>query len=234
MAAFRSIIAAGMIAAALTSGSAQATPVSGGDDVVYDLNQLWNGTAPLSAKPWMTATFHTVSAGTVTLTLVASLEQANEYIDAFAFNVSPGTITPSNLSISASPSTNPTLTGTFASTQNQQNINGGGDGATGFDVLLTWATSNANDGIARFNGTDTVTLTITDLADGITAQSFKGKNTGSMNAYVAAHIQGIAGSGESASGTIYSVSEPNTVALFAAGLLGIGLIRRRMNGSGAF
>jgi hypothetical protein len=83
-----------VFAALLTFGAVGETRAN----LIYELEGLFNGMAPSSPAPWLTAEFITVTPGTVTLILTSSLEVSSEFIGQVGFNVKGG-ITPSTLSI---------------------------------------------------------------------------------------------------------------------------------------
>lgn len=197
-------------------------------DLVFSLGTVFNGSTPTSTPPWLTATFHTVATGDVTLTLAASLNVASEFIDDVAFNVDP-TILPSSLTLTQSPLVDPKVTSFQNTTQNAQNLIGGGSAGSGFDVILGWATAA---GVGRFDGTDSVTIDIT--GGSITENSFNFTNTGSANATVAAHVQGIPPIPPGSSGAVMvtngTIPEPGGLALIAVAMAGLGLAWRRKPG----
>jgi PEP-CTERM motif-containing protein len=197
-------------------------------DLIYNLSSIFNGETPDSTSPWLTATFHTVSTGTVTLTLTSSLEVTSEFISDFAFNVDPS-IVPSSLSfVEGTPvgyTPGPTTVG--AGAQDAQNLNGGGAAGKGFDIQLVF--DNAPPGV-RFDDSDVAVFTITGT--GLTAESFDFTNTGSAHVPVAAHINGITTdcpapelTCSGAAGGV-RVPEPASVLLLFAGFAGLMAWRR--------
>jgi hypothetical protein len=205
-------------------------PAANANGAVYTLNTAFNGTAPTSTPPWLTADFETVSTGTVTLTLTSGLEVASEFITEIGFNVNPS-IVPSDLSIAkTSGSPSPVNNGIHQATQNVQDLNGGGTTGKGFDVLIDWATANNGN---RFGGSDSVTFTIT-LA-GLTAADFDFVNAGGPNgdstlAHVGAHVQGIPTDRSGAIKDGSAVPEPSTLLVWSGlGVLGLALAWRKRN-----
>ena len=196
-------------------------------DLEYDMSSVFNGVTPTSTPPWMTATFHTVSTGTVTLTLTSSLDVSAEFISEVAFNVDP-TIVPSSLVIVEGSHVGSDLATIFNTTQNAQNLGGGGAAGFGFDILIDFPTSNSSD---RFDDSNVAVFTIT--GSGLIAESFGYTNTGAAQANVAAHIQGIpvacppdptcSGAASNGNG---KVPEPASVLLLFAGFAGLMAWRR--------
>lgn len=133
----------------------------------YTLNTTFNGDAPTSPPPWLTATFETVALGEVQLTLQGSLAVASEFLSDVAFNVDPS-IPPSDL-IFSQVSGDPTATVFNHTTQNAQSVTGGGAAGSGFDVDVEWAVSGGPGSPGRFDDTDTVILDIKDPNAPITA-----------------------------------------------------------------
>ncbi len=189
--------------------------------LTFDLGSVFNGVTPTSTPPWLTATFADVTIGTVTLTLTSKLNVTSEFISDVAFNVNPS-ILPSSLTIVQSPIVNPIPTSILHTTDNAQNLIGGGAAGFGFDIMMSWATAN-NSG--RFDDSDVVAFTIT--APNLTAADFDFTNTGSADAKIGAHIQGIPIIGDgTTSGAIKDgggapVPEPATMFLLGLGLIGI-------------
>jgi hypothetical protein len=202
--------------------------------LVFQVDTVFNGSTPASTPPWLTATFNTVVTGQVQLVLESHLNVASEFIDEVTFNVDPS-IVPSDLSIAQDPVANPVITSISNTTDNAQNLTGGGGAGHGFDVKLDWGSAA---GVGRFNDSDVVTLTITGT--GITEDSFNFTNSGGADAHVGAHIQGIPGTAGTISGAVKdssggqppsSVPEPGTWAQLAgiglsAGLLGLRRLHR--------
>ncbi len=66
-------------------------------DIVYNFGDTFSGTSPAGTAPWLTATFHTVSTGTVTLTLNSQLQSSTEFISDVYFNTNPAGLVPASL-----------------------------------------------------------------------------------------------------------------------------------------
>lgn len=189
----------------------------------YNVNTMFNGTVgPASTAPWLTATFTQAGSHHVTLTLTSSLETPSEFFSRVGFNVNPA-ILPSSLTIVQSPvTTSPTISSIVTGAQDAQNLQGGGAAGFGFDVMISFSTSNAGGGSQRFNGSDVVTFDIS--RSGLLASDFDYVNAGGANAHIGAHLQGIPG-GYSAgvkdvddNGIQSTVPEPSTIMLSAVGL----------------
>jgi hypothetical protein len=212
----RSAFLPGLLALATLS------PASAKADLTFNLNQVFNGVAPTSTPPWLKAEFKDVSVGTVDLVLTANLNVASEFIDEVTFNIDP-TVVPSSITLAQTPAVNPLITAITNTTQNAQNLTGGGALGKGFDFKLDW-TSAA--GVGRFDGTDVVTVQLTGT--GLTASMFNFINTGGAKAFVGAHVQGIPlATGGTISGAISAVPEPSSFALIGIGISAMGVIAHR-------
>ncbi len=186
------------------------------------LDTVFNGSTPSSTPPWLTATFADTAANEVTLTLTVSLDVASEFIDDVVFNVNPS-ILPSSLTITQLSGT--LNNGIANTTQNAQNLPGGGSLGQGFDIGISWPTSNAAD---RFDGTESAVFKITGTS--LSTADFNFANASGL--LIAAHVQGIPGG---LSGAITVVPEPSSIAMSGIGLAmlaGLGILRRR-NGRSA-
>jgi hypothetical protein len=206
-------------------------PVSAQAALVFDLSSTFNGDTPTSTPPYLTAQFaNTATPGTVRLTLTSSLDITSEYIAAVAFNIDPAII-PSSLTItpvSCVTCTTPTFANT---TDNGQQLNGGGSQAFDFDVLLTFASAAAG----RFNGSDVAIIDIT--AAGLTENDFNFTNSPADDLFIAADVRGIpcAIGPDCPDGTTSGavtvggegVPEPSPLAIMGTVLLGLGFIRWR-------
>jgi hypothetical protein len=208
-------LAALALAPMLAASSAEA------GSVTYTLNTVFNGGTPTSTPPWLTATFADTGANTVRLTLTSSLNVATEFFSDVDFNVL-STIVPSSLTftpVSGKPST------VHATTQNAQNLVGGGAAGQGFDVNLAFTTANNSN---RFQDSNVVIYDI--VSPGLTFADFEFTNTGSAQAHVGAHVQGIPNA-NAPSGAIKdgAVPEPSSIVLCGIGLGAVGLfaVRRR-------
>lgn len=222
----------GIAVAAAILGMTALYPTQAIASLIFTENTVFNGSTPTSTPPWLTATFTTVSPGTVTLKLSASLNVASEFIDSVVLNVDPN-ITPSDLAIGLVSCTGCIFDSSSTGADNAEDLTGGGNAGKGFDVLLTFDNAPPAN---RFNGIDVATFTITDMTDLITESSFNFTNTGSAAAHLGIHVQGIPipGSALTTSGAIMDgpvpVPEPSSILLLGLGILGLGAIRRRRRG----
>ena len=208
--------------------------------ISYTLNTVFNnGPSPTSSSPWLTAEFTDVDSNNdtvfdyVALTLTASLEVASEFIDEVTFNVKPG-VTPSSVTVTNTTLGNPIVTSIVGTTQNAQNLTGGGNDGKGFDFKISWETSNSQGGVKRFNGVDVESFTF--ALTGLLSSDFDYTNTGGANAHMAAHVQGIPGSTGSQSTAIKDGDSPftvpdggSTMTLLGSALLAVGMLRRRLS-----
>ncbi len=195
----------------------------------FDFNTVFSGTVmPGGSTPWATATFSGTS--TVTLTITSSMTTAGQFITEMSFNLDPA-LDPTKLSFSAPVSITPGLTAPTI-TKGVNGFQADGDGK--FDILFSFQQAS---GAGRFDGTDSVTYTITSTEAGLTADSFNflsapGGGAGSWSA--ATHIQGI---DDLAGGTTsdwigpgtgaFPTPEPGTMLLLGLGLLGLGIVARK-------
>jgi hypothetical protein len=178
--------------------------------LVYELEGLFNGTAPTSPAPWLTAEFTTVALGTVTLRLTSSLEVDSEFISQVGFNVKGG-IEPSTLSIAPD--------ALYTAVSYNSALLGSGNSV--FDIVITLPNHPPS---ARFDLLEILTFTIT--GEGITAEDFARKN--SDNLFIAAHIQGIPLPGGGTTSGAVSTPIPAAAWLLGSGLIGLAALRRRM------
>jgi len=225
---FRLVAAAAVLVMGLAARPARAA-------LIFSLGDTFNGVTPSSTPPYLTAKFEdTGTTDQVQLTLTASLNVSTEFIGDVTFNVDP-TIVPSSLTIVQSPIVNPSPSSYDKTTQNAQQVTGGGNPGKNFDVKINWSTAA---GVGRFDGTDMVMLLIT--GSGIDENSFKFANADGW--YMAAHVQGVPdlnNPGQTASGAVGTkpisttgdlvpVPEPATLGLIGLGLtFGARQLRRR-------
>jgi len=207
-------------AAALTLGLASMPAHAA--TMTLTLNTVFNGTSPTSTSPWLTAVFTDITGG-VQLTLTSSLNVSSEFFSDVTFNVDSAFV-PSGIGMSQDAS-NPLAVSMLHTTQDAQNLIGGGSLGKDFDFGIAWATST---GVGRFDGTDVKVFTL--LATGLTAANFNTTNASGIK--MGAHVQGIPSPAGTTSGAIKNgVPVPDggmTLALLGGTLMGLGALRRRL------
>jgi len=193
-----------------------------GADVVFNLNYEFSGAQnPSGTGPWLKATFKNAGSNTVSLELKRLLNDADERVSFWGFNLDPA-MDPTALGISQ-------LTGPVASTiaTGVNAFKADGDGF--FDVKFEFA----NNGTNEFDGswlTATFNLTMTGLTeDDFNFVSVNGPPN--KNGFLsAAHVQGIPGGGSGWITQFVVVPVPPAAWLGGAGLaaaFGLAAIRRR-------
>jgi hypothetical protein len=211
------VLAAVVSVALLTLGP---TPAKA-ETYVFSLDTLYGKSTPSSTFPWLTASFQDIDVGQVQLTLTSSLEDSDEFIRAFAFNIKDS-IDPSSVSITQDTSKLPLMTSISTGAQNSIK-NFGGSTGDGFDFLISWDSTNGAD---RFGGTGVNVFNF--VFTGLQASDFLYANTGTAQAYVAVKIQLGNGKTAYAESTDYvTVPEPELIVLLGFGLGAIALFKRR-------
>ena len=178
--------------------------------ISYELDYAFSGDTPAGS---VTASFETVSTGSVKLTLDASVLGAGQNMKNFYFNYTGA----SSLSFSTLTGDAPISTSVMADSHQAD-----GDGK--FDVLFEFSPPPGQQS-ARFLGGEVATYLIS--GSGITEQSFFDTQFDAKfgNFYAAAHIQQTAG--PEGSGWIAAIPEPETYAMLLAGLGLLGFAARR-------
>jgi hypothetical protein len=217
------------ISAAIVCFLALASGVEARADFIIKLDTPINGTAANridNSQPYLTATFHTVSTGTVTITVSASnlvnSGGTTEYVRNFVFNVNPA-INPTTLNFVQN--TGPTTVITKA----EDGVTGGNAVKGGdFDIDFNYTNKAFTSGVGNTPAIYTVTAT------GLTADSFNffssNPASGFGGPYLAAvDIAGIPGSFSGSIGSLVTtpVPEPTSLAMVGIGLgLALTLLRR--------
>jgi hypothetical protein len=222
MAGLKALAAGGFLAAILLVPT-QAKALS------FTLNTTFNGAPPTSTPPYLTAVFANAGANTVTLTLTSSLETPSEFISDVAFNVNPSII-PNSLTITEGSHSGSGPATIDAAAQDAQKLKGGGSAGFGFDVNISFPPDAPSSN--RFDDSDVAVFTLTGT--GLTENDFNFTNTGSADAHIAAHIQGIpvgdSGAVKDGPPSTQVVPEPSTWLLLITGsvfIFGYGWRRRR-------
>jgi hypothetical protein len=176
-------------------GTALTTPV-GALELVLDTTYTSTppGTTPAGTPPWGTATFTDTGAGEVTLELSLTLQDPDEFVTSWFFNLDPA-YDPTDLDFSGSGATVSLGSNAFQAP---------GDGF--FDIWLTFPSGPPS---SRFNNSDTITFVITCvLCTGFEADSFNFMSTSDAAGplFHAAHVQGI---GENATASAQVTGGPN-------------------------
>ena len=206
-------------------------------DLTFNLGTVINGSMPSGSGPWLTATFHDVSSGDVTLTLTDHMG-SNQFITDVVFN---SIVNPTTLTFTRTDST-PTVPSSTVTEHSARDLTGDSSLKAGlFDIDISFGTSGGTS--KQFNsGNGSVVFDI--KGTGLTSSSF---NMLSLNGgpgflgtdyLMAAKVQGIpvSGSTSTTSGSIgytsvTAVPEPEVYAMMGAGLLLMGFVAHRRRSS---
>jgi hypothetical protein len=214
---------------ALTLALLTAVPAARAD-VTFNLNTVINGTSPVGASPWLTATFQDIVAGDVKLTLTNNLS-SGQFITDVLFNsiLDATSLTFTEFNAAAPPAVVSVTKSATQSLTGGSQIKGGG-----FNIDINYDNSPPGN---RF-GTSGGTVSIFEITGtGLTSANFLklSLDNGSMFGgpyYMAADVLGIpAGTdGQTISGSIgttAAIPEPETYAMMLAGLGMMGFVARR-------
>lgn len=187
--------------------------------ITFDLDVEFSGAqSPMGPVPWLRAVIDDGGgSGSVTLTLIALNLVGSEFVTGWYLNVNPvyGSLAIAHVG---------GVTGSASYSQNAYKADGDGK----YDLLITLPNAPPS---ARFVAGATSEWTLT--AVGLTAGDFdflSYPDGGHGPFRTAAHVQGIGTSGNGSGWVTESgeVPEPGTLALIAAGILGIAARRSRI------
>ena len=208
------------------------TKSSAASGITYQFdNEFSSGTPPAGPAPWVTATFQTVTPGTVFLTVANNGLVGSEFVSGFYLNLNPN-FNPLNLSISYVSSSGSFLVpavGSGTIELGTDSFKADGDGK--YDVLFDFSTVSGN----TFGSGESITYQISGIS-GLVADDFvylSAPNGGHGPFYAAAHVQGIGPTGalsgwvEPSLGALpVLVPEPSCSALLALSVGFLGFARR--------
>ena len=200
-------------------------------DTVFNLNTEFSGaTAPPGPGPWVRFTFHTVSTGTVELTIDNLLAAGANKIGAGYFNISellvPTAITVTNTGGVASSAILQKIANPLSSGPNANPFKADGDGY--FDFRVDFPTDSDTFGGGQ---SSKYTLTATGLTDA--AFNFSSESGGGNGSYHAAvHMQGLGANGTDSGWLGDAAVVPLPAAAWMGmsllgGVGGVGFFRRR-------
>lgn len=194
-----------------------------------NLDTVVSGTTPAGSAPWLNATFTSLNANTIQLTMSAVNLQGSEFVSNWSFNVVSSqninnlTFTPV---ISPPPSSNTVTTGTQSVSGSQTiQVDGGGK----YSVQFSFPTSNGTN--SRFVNGATAVVDITGANINPSIFDLSSIPGGNGSFFSIAHIQSIGPQGADSAfvGSTGAVPEPSTY-LILGSMLGFVILASRKLG----